>query len=185
MFPCSSMGTVAGILQIESAHMSEANFSSHSETLNGSLTWWTSSRDIRGFAPFRAFERRCLRSSLAHGLIAGQSPMELGISSSSLSSINVPVLDSRIKQSRIVAKSYWLVRDQAVRQVQTNGARDSYLYLLSKNYNLIRRSVLKYCRSSVSALLLCTNDTRRSLSTQPKSYSAPMPYQIIHSDHKN
>jgi hypothetical protein len=132
MFPCSSMGTVAGILQIESAHMSEANFSSHSETLNGSLTWWTSSRDIRGFAPFRAFERRYLRSSLAHGLIAGQSPMELGISSSSLSSINVPVLDSRIKQSRIVAKSYWLVRDQAVRQVQTNGARDSYLYLLSK-----------------------------------------------------
>lgn len=72
--------------------MSEANFSSHSEILNERqpYTGGLSSRDIEGFAPFRAFERRCLRSSLAHGLLAGQSPMELGISSSSLASINVP-----------------------------------------------------------------------------------------------
>ena len=67
----------------------------------------------RAFAPFRAFERRCLRSSLACGLIAGQSPTELGMSSSSSANINVPVLDSRIKQTRIVTKSCWLTRGQA------------------------------------------------------------------------
>jgi hypothetical protein len=87
---------------------------------------------MQGYAAFRAFERRCLRSSLAHGLIVGQSPMELGKSSNSSTSINVPVLDSRIKQTRIVTESCWLARDQAAFQVQTNNARDSHLYLLSK-----------------------------------------------------
>jgi len=45
----------------------------------------------------------CVRS-LAHGLITGQSPTELGMLSNSSTSINVPVLDSGIKQTRIVSK---------------------------------------------------------------------------------
>jgi hypothetical protein len=65
--------------------------------------------------------------------------MELGIPSSSLTSINVPVLDSGIKQTRIVTKSCWLARDQAWCQVQTNVARDSHLYLLL-------RIILQYTR---------------------------------------
>jgi len=62
--------------------------------------------DMQGFAQLRAFERRLsVFESLARGLITGQSPTELGMLSNSSISINVPVLDSDIKQTRTVSKN--------------------------------------------------------------------------------
>ena len=87
--------------------MSESHFPSHSETLNErqpymmEIPQWIrkallSSERSRGVV--------CVRS-LARGSIAGQSPTELGmLSSPPQTSINVPVLDSGIKQTRIVSK---------------------------------------------------------------------------------
>jgi hypothetical protein len=75
--------------------MSESIFSSYSETLNERQPYMV--EILTGYTRLRSIQSvrgRCLRSSLAHGLIAGQSPMELGMSSSSLTSINLPVLDS-------------------------------------------------------------------------------------------
>ena len=87
--------------------------SSDSETLNVRQPYMV---DIRnGCAGLRSVQsvrealstfESCLR------LDCGQSPTELGMSSSSSSSINFPVLDSRIKPTRIFAKCCWLPKVQ-------------------------------------------------------------------------
>jgi hypothetical protein len=55
MFPCSSMGTVAGILQIESAHTHVGiPFSSHSETPNDRQPYMVDI--LRGYTRLRSVQ---------------------------------------------------------------------------------------------------------------------------------
>src|SRR5271156_2699409 len=86
--------------------MSESHFPSHSETLNERAALYDGDPQWIRKALLGSERSRgvvCVRS-LARGLITGQSPTELGMLSNSSTSINVPVLDSGIKQTRIVSK---------------------------------------------------------------------------------
>jgi hypothetical protein len=73
---------------------------------------------MQGFAQLRAFERRCLRSKSCSRLDCG--PVTNGVRNviePPSTSINVPVLDSGIKQTKDSFKKFcWLAVDQAACQ---------------------------------------------------------------------
>ena len=114
--------------------MSESISSTHSETLNECQPYTVeilneyarllSIQSVR--EALSAFES-CSRLDCGPVTNGVRNVIELSIN------INVPVLDSRVRQTRIVTKSCGLARGQAVCQVQTNIARNSYPHL-SENY---------------------------------------------------